>query len=183
MKVATAVMGLLVACVLPMAGATPPPRWIRIPESDLHNGSLCVPHMLTPVGPCFSRPGPAWLWTQTEGGWNYACSHPDTGDEFSVTPYRARELSLKAVADQIRRESYNPTGLPIRGLVVESSEKPIPGSFRYTYAVLGDKGAKAIEIGYVTPSGWVVSSLFDTAAESADFKQFLASYHFPEPNP
>ena len=57
------------------------------------------------------------------------------------------------------------------------------GSFRYVYALLGEKGADTIAVGYVTPSGWVVSGHFKSALEPDDFRKFLMSYHFPETEP
>jgi hypothetical protein len=65
-------------------------------------------------------------------------------------PYRDAELSQSAVTAEVRRTSFNPTGPPVRGLSVESSTRPVTGSFRYTYALLGPSGADAIAIGYVT---------------------------------
>jgi hypothetical protein len=117
---------------------------------------------------------------QTEGGRNYLCRRGDTWEGFSVHPYRDAELSQSAVTAEVRRTSFNPTGPPVRGLSVESSTWPVKGSFKYTYALLGKSGADAIAIGYVTPSGWVVSGLFTTPTEPEAFREFLSTYRMPE---
>jgi hypothetical protein len=107
-----------------------------------------------------------------------------------LMPYRApvhaysdSTLTREAVAAEVRRTSFNPTGARVRGLRVEASVVPVAGSFKYTYALLGDKGARAIAIGYVTPSGWIASGVFETATEPADFRQLLLTYRVPEAAP
>ena len=167
------------------AQGTPPPRWIPVPESETPGGTLCVPRLFGPAGPCFSKPGAEWEWMQTEGGWNYVCKRDETWYGFSVHAYGDNTLSREAVAAEVRRSSYNPTGPAIRNLKVETSVIPVAGSFRYThtYARTSNRGAHSVAVGYVTPSGWIVSGMFATPTEPEDFRQFLRTYRIPDVAP
>jgi hypothetical protein len=177
---AFAVVSLLDATV---ARGTPPPRWIPVPESETPGGTLCVPRLFGPTGPCFSKPGADWQWMQTEGGWHYLCRRDQSWYGFSIHAYSDRTLSREAVAEEVRRTSFNPTGRAVRDLKVEASVLPVTGSFKYTYVLRAKKEADAISVGYVTPSGWVVAGLFETPNEPAEFRQFLLSYRMPQAVP